>query len=72
MVLLVAQNLGIWLIVVWAMNRDELQGLQLIFSTLIAGTLAQSYLTLRFITKKIFGDINYDGARDDRPATKQL
>jgi hypothetical protein len=58
-VLLVLQTIGIWFIVVWALNKSQLGHLQLIFSTLVAGTLTQSYFLLRLITEKVFGDINY-------------
>ncbi len=57
--LLIVQNAGIWFIVVWALNKGQLQDLQLIFSTLIAGSLTQSYFLMRLITEKVFGDINY-------------
>ncbi len=59
-VILSAQNVGIWFILVWALHSGQLEQLQLIFSTLIAGTLAQSYFILRLITKKVFGDISYE------------
>ncbi|HEX8763487.1 MAG TPA: hypothetical protein VF733_07090 [Candidatus Saccharimonadales bacterium] len=59
-IILSAQNVGIWFILVWALHSGQLEQLQLIFSTLIAGTLAQSYLILRLITKKVFGDITYE------------
>jgi len=59
-VLLLVQNLGIWFILVWSLHTRQLESLQVIFSTLIAGTLAQSYLILRLITKKVFGDIRYE------------
>jgi hypothetical protein len=62
--LLVAQNLGIWFIIVWTLHRGQLQDLELIFSTLIAGTLTQSYFLLRLITEKVFGDINYHNPDD--------
>jgi len=57
--LLVVQNAGIFFIVVRALDTSQLKDLQLIFSTLIAGSLTQSYFLLRLITGKIFGDINY-------------
>jgi hypothetical protein len=57
--LLAGQNVGIWFVVVWALQAGQLNSLQLIFSTLIAGTLTQSYLILRFITNKVFSDIDY-------------
>lgn len=56
---LVVQNVGIWFLVVWALNKSQLGELQLIFSALVAGSLTQSYFILRLITKKIFGDIDY-------------
>lgn len=59
-VLLLIQNLGIWFILVWSLHTGQLESLELIFSTLIAGTLTQSYLILRLITKKVFGDIRYE------------
>jgi len=58
-VLIIGQNIGVWFIVVWALQRQELPQLQLIFSTLIAGSLTQSYFILRFITNKVFSDIDY-------------
>ena len=66
-VLLTLQNIGVWFIVVWAMHRSQLTGLQLIFSTLIAGSLTQSFLVLRLIVIRAFNDIDYskdgDGGR---------
>ena len=59
-ILLLVQNLGIWFILVWSLHTEQLESLQVIFSTLIAGTLAQSYFILRLITKKVFGDIRYE------------
>lgn len=59
-VLLLIQNLGIWFILVWSLHTGQLESLEVIFSTLIAGTLAQSYFILRLITKKVFGDIRYE------------
>lgn len=59
-ILLLVQNLGIWFILVWSLHTEQLESLQFIFSTLIAGTLAQSYFILRLITKKVFGDIRYE------------
>jgi hypothetical protein len=42
-----------------ALRADQLPELQLIFAALVAGTLTQSYLILKFITNKIFSDIKY-------------
>jgi len=67
--LLMLQNLGIWFIVVWALNKGQLHQLELIFSTLIGGSLVQSYYILRFITEKVFSDIDYgngQGAEDKK------
>jgi hypothetical protein len=58
-ILLCAQNLGIWYIIKQALDTHQLVDLQLIFSALIGGTLIQSYLILRLITEKIYGDIDY-------------
>lgn len=58
-ILLVSQNVGIWFFVVWALQNGQLAQLQFLFSTLIAGTLTQSYFILRFITTKVFSDIDY-------------
>jgi hypothetical protein len=58
-VLLVGQNIGIWLLVKWSLETGQLKDLQLILGTLVAATLTQSYFILRLITKKIFGDIDY-------------
>jgi len=57
--LLILQNAGIYIIVMSALDKGVLKELQLIFSTLVAGSLTQSYFLLRLITGKIFGDINY-------------
>jgi hypothetical protein len=57
--LLVFQNAAIFYIVVLALRSGALEDLQLVFSTLIAGTLTQSYFLLRLITEKVFGDIDY-------------
>src|SRR5580765_4884321 len=64
--LLGAQNLGVWFIVVWAIQRSELSQLQLVFSTLVAGTLTQSYLILKFITNRVFSDIDYHNGSEKR------
>lgn len=58
-VLLAAQNIGIWLLVVWALEQNQLKDLQLIFTSLVGGSLTQSYFILRLITKKVFDDIDY-------------
>lgn len=58
-VLLAAQNIGIWLLVVWALQENQLKDLQLIFTSLVGGSLTQSYFILRLITKKVFDDIDY-------------
>lgn len=57
--LLVAQNAAVFFVVYIALCNNSLRDLQLIFSTLIAGTLTQSYFLLRLITEKVFGDIDY-------------
>lgn len=57
--LLVAQNIGIYYIIMRALEMDQLKDLQLIFGTLIAGSLTQSYFLLRLITEKVFGNIDY-------------
>lgn len=57
--LVILQSIGIGYIVLRALDLNQLPELQLILSTLVAGTLTQSYLLLRFITNKIFGDIDY-------------
>lgn len=67
-VLLLTQNIGIWFIIVWAIQTTELSQLQLIFSTLIAATLTQSYLILRYVVDKVFDDIDY---HDGAPAQEQ-
>ena len=65
--LILIQNLGIWWIVVWSIQRGDIEKLQVIFSALIAGTLTQSYFILRFITNKIFSDIDYhNGTNKDK------
>jgi len=58
-ILLVAQNIGIWLLIDRSLEKNSLEQLQLIFSTLVAGSLTQSYLIIRLITKKLFDDIDY-------------
>lgn len=63
-VLLAAQNIGIWLLVVWALERNQLKDLQLIFTSLVGGSLTQSYFILRLITKKVFDDIDYHNNTD--------
>lgn len=64
--LVMGQSVGIWFVVVWALQTRQLHELQLIFSTLIAGTLTQSYFILRFITNKVFSDIDYHNGSDDK------
>lgn len=61
--LLVAQNIGIWFIVMRALETQQLESLQIIFSVLIAGTLAQSYFLLKLITERVFRDINYHNGK---------
>lgn len=58
-VLLLLQNVAVFTIVYVALCDGSLKDLQLIFSTLIAGSLTQSYFLLRLITEKVFGDIDY-------------
>jgi hypothetical protein len=62
--LLLAQNVAIFMIVIKALDANVLNNLQLIFSTLVAGTLTQSYLILRLIAEKVFGEIVYDNNRE--------
>lgn len=62
--LLLAQNITIFLIVIKALDANVLNNLQLIFSTLVAGTLTQSYLILRLIAEKVFGEIAYDNNKE--------
>jgi hypothetical protein len=69
--LLFMQNIGIWFIIVWALNKNCLDGLQLIFSTLIAGSLAQSYLLLRLITERVFREIDYSNGGADKQFAKK-
>lgn len=64
-VLLTAQNVGIWLLVVWALEAGQLKDLQLIFTSLVGGSLTQSYFILRLITKKVFDDIDYHNKLSD-------
>ena len=64
-VLLAAQNIGIWLLVVWALEQNQLKDLQLIFTSLVGGSLTQSYFILRLITKKVFDDIDYHNNTDN-------
>lgn len=52
------------MIVIKALDANVLNNLQLIFSTLVAGTLTQSYLILRLIAEKVFGEIVYDNNRE--------
>jgi hypothetical protein len=63
--LLIGQNVGIWFLVVWALNHNALDKLQFVFSTLIAGSLLQSYEILKFITNKVFSPIDYHNESDD-------
>jgi len=58
-VLLVAQNTVVFLLVAWALKRDYLDNLQLVFSALIAGTLAQTYKISELIVNKLFEPIDY-------------
>lgn len=58
-ILLAAQNIGLWFLVVWALNANQLDKLQLIFATLISGTLIESYWISKFMVSKLFGDIDY-------------
>jgi len=64
--LLMVQNIGVWFIVVWALNKGQLENLELIFSTLISGSLVQSYFILRFITEKVFSDIDYRHSKKEQ------
>ena len=57
--LLLLQNIAVFIIVYIALCNGTLKDLQLIFSALIAGSLTQSYFLLRLITEKVFGDIDY-------------
>ncbi|HVQ44004.1 MAG TPA: hypothetical protein VMT30_03495 [Candidatus Saccharimonadia bacterium] len=62
MLLLALQNYGIWLIIMDALHLKELGHLELIFSVLVGGTLAQSYLILSKITDAIFQKMNHHDA----------
>ncbi len=69
--LLGIQNLGIWFIVNWALDKRELSQLQPIFIVLVSGTLTQSYFVLKFITNKIFDSIDYHNGGSKKSTTKK-
>lgn len=58
--LLWKQNTLVFKLVQESMNQDRLKDLQIVFSALIAGTLAETYFITRIIVEWIFRDINYE------------
>jgi hypothetical protein len=65
-ILVIGQTGGIFWLTYLALNSQQLPQLQLIFGALVAGTLTQSYLILKFITNKIFSDIKYHNSSDPK------
>jgi len=53
------QTGAIFALIIMSLERGQLPELQLIFGTLVASTLTQSFFILRFITNKIFSPIKY-------------
>ena len=58
-IVLLAQNIGLFFIIVWALNSGHLADLQWIFSVLVSGTLFQSYKVAQLIVERLFKPINY-------------
>lgn len=59
MYLLVGQNTAVFLIVALALWFNKIQGLELIFATLIGGTLAETAGLILIIIKWLFSEIPY-------------
>ena len=58
-VLLYFQNIFVFSLAALALFLNRLEGLQLIFATLITGTLGETFLTVNIIIKWLFKDIEY-------------
>jgi len=58
--LLVAQNVVVFSLVTYALIFDKMKDLQLIFSTLVGGTLAETAAAIYIMTRWLFSDIKYD------------
>lgn len=57
--LLFVQNVLIFALVAWSLQHDKLAQLQLVFSVLITGSLAQTYKVSQLIVNKLFTPIDY-------------
>lgn len=58
-VLLYLQNLFVFGLVTYALFLNRLEGLQLIFATLVSATLSETIFTINIIVKWLFKDIVY-------------
>lgn len=58
--LLALQNIVVFLLVVGALVTNKIEGLQLVFSTLVAGTLVETASLVYIIAKWLFTDIHYE------------
>jgi|SRR3989344_4353497 len=59
MFLLVAQNITVFALVLFALQTDKIQSLQLVFTTLISGTLLETTALILIIVKWLFSEIPY-------------
>lgn len=57
--LLALQNITVFLLVLGALITNTIGGLQLIFSTLVAGTLGETASLVYIIAKWLFTDVKY-------------
>jgi len=57
--LLIAQNVVVFMLVWWALDTDRLGQLQWIFGTLIAASLLETYKISNLIVNKLFEPIDY-------------
>lgn len=57
--LLVTQNVVVFALVIGGMVADKMAGLQLVFATLVGGTLLETAAMVHLIVKWLFSEINY-------------
>ncbi|MBS1611805.1 MAG: hypothetical protein JST49_03225 [Bacteroidetes bacterium] len=58
-ILLIAQNMAVFGIVIYCIKHDKLENLQPILSILITATLTETYFIIRIMVQWMFADIDY-------------
>jgi hypothetical protein len=69
-ILLIAQNIVVFGLVIWAFCLDKLQPLSLVLAIIVNGTLVETAFLIRFIIKWIFADIDYKNNTNKSSNTK--